>query len=91
MSKLVVMNSEDRRLLTRAIGLGAEILLMRDAVYFTNNRVESNNNLRDYKVYALKQDVEKRGLADRKLDNVELIDMDQLVDLLFSEKTIINL
>jgi sulfur relay protein TusB/DsrH len=78
-------------MLKRAMKLKADIVLMRDAVYFTNIRIESNNNLRDHKVYALKQDVEKRGLSERLLDNVKLVDMSEFVDLLFSDKTVINL
>lgn len=91
MSKLVVLNTHDEKLLERAMKLEAEIVLMRDAVYFTNNGIESNNSLRDHKVYALKQDVEKRGLSERLFDNVKLVDMSEFVDLLFSDRTVINL
>lgn len=90
-SKLVVLNTRDEKMLTRALKLEGKIVLMQDAVLFTNSRVEANKCLLGYKIYALKSDVEKRGLSDRLLDNVELLDVDQLVDLLFSDKTVVNL
>ena len=91
MSKLIVMNTHDSETLDKALSVDAEILLMQDAVLFTNNRIEANNKLQDHKIYALVSDVEKRGLRDRVHDSVELIDVDALVDLLFSGKTVINL
>ena len=89
--KLIVMNTHDPEALDKALGVEAEILLMQDAVLFANSRVEANNKLQDHKIYALMSDVEKRGLKDRLLDNVDLRDVDGLVDLLFSGKTVINL
>ena len=91
MTKLIVMNTSDPETLSKAMKTGAEILFMQDAVYFTNSRIEANNNLRDHKIYALKSDVEKRGLKDRILEHVTLVDVDGLVDLLFSGKTVINM
>ena len=91
MMKLIVMNTHDPETLDKALGVDAEILLMQDAVLFGNSRVEANIKIQDYKIYALMSDVEKRGLKDRLLDNIDLLDVDGLVDLLFSGKTIINL
>ena len=91
MSKLIVMNTHDAETLSMALSVDAEILLMQDAVLFTNNRIAANKKFQDHKVYALKSDVEKRGIKDRVHGNVELIDIDSLVDLLFSGKTIINM
>ena len=91
MSKLIVMNTHDMETLDKALSVDSEILLMQDAVHFTNNRIEANKKLQDHKIYALMSDIEKRGLKDRVLDNVELLDVDALVDLLFSGKTVINL
>ena len=91
MMKLIVMNTHDTETLDKALGVDAEILLMQDAVLFANSRVEANIRLQDHKIYALMSDVENRGLNDRLLDNVDLLDVDGLVDLLFSGKTVINL
>jgi len=90
-SKLVVLNTKDEKMLERALKMDAELLLMQDAVLFANNRIEANNKLAAHKVYAVKRDAVKRGLSDRMLDTVELVDMDQLVDLLFSGKSVVNL
>ena len=91
MSKLIIMNTHDPENLDKALRIDAEILLMQDAVLFTNNRIEANKKLQDHNIYALMSDVEKRGLKDRVLENVDLLDMDALVNLLFSGKTVINL
>ena len=90
-SKLVVLNTKDEMMLERALKMDAELLLMQDAVLFINNRIEANNRLATHKVYAVKRDAVKRGLSDRLLDNVELVDTDELVDLLFSGKSVVNL
>lgn len=90
-SKLVVLNTMDDKMLERALRVKAELLLMQDAVLYANKRIEENNRLVAYTVYAVKQDVMKRGLSDRLLENVELVDTGGLVDLLFSGKTVINL
>ena len=90
-SKLIVLNTKDAKMLERALKMDAELLLMQDAVLFINNRIEENNRLATHKVYAVKQDAMKRGLSDRLLDNIELVDTDQLVDLLFSGKSVVNL
>jgi sulfur relay protein TusB/DsrH len=85
------MNTYDAEALEKALKVDAEILFMQDAVFFTNNRITANKKLRDQKIYALMSDVEKRGLKDRVFENVELLDIDMLVDLLFSGKTVLNL
>ena len=91
MSKLVVMNSHDPETLDKALKANTEVLLMQDAVLFANKSVEANNKLLDHKIYALESDVEKRGIKNKLLQHVELINVDALVDLLFSGKTILNL
>jgi len=91
MSKLIVMNTHDSESLDKALKAEAEVLLMQDAVLFANGSIEANNKLRDHKVYALESDVEKRGIKNRLLQNVELLNVDAVVDLLFSGKTILNL
>ena len=85
------MNTQDSEALDKALSVGTEILFMQDAVYYTNNRIEANKKLQDLKIYALISDIENRGLKDRVLENVELLDLDELVDLLFRGKTVINL
>ena len=91
MSRLVVMNTHNDDTLDKALKTESEVILMQDAVLFTNKNVEANNKLRDHKIYALASDVEKRGLKDLVIDGVELIDVDVLVDLLFSGKTVLNM
>ena len=91
MSKLIVLKTHDSETLNKALKAGAEILLMQDAVLFANGSVEANNKLLDHKIYALESDVEKRGIKNRLLQNVELLNVDAVVDLLFSGKTILNL
>ena len=91
MSKLVVMNSHDPETLDKALKAEVEVLLMQDAVLFANGSIEANNKLLDHKIYALESDVEKRGIKNKLLQHVELINVDALVDLLFSGKTILNL
>ena len=91
MSKLIVMNTHDSESLDKALKAEVEVLLMQDAVLFANGSIEANNKLRDHKVYALESDVEKRGIKNRLLQNVELLNVDAVVDLLFSGKTILNL
>ena len=91
MSRLVVMNTHNDDTLDKALKTESEVILMQDAVLFTNKNVEANNKLRDHKIYALASDIEKRGLKDMVIDGVELIDVDVLVDLLFSGKTVLNM
>jgi sulfur relay protein TusB/DsrH len=85
------MNTHDEDTLDKALSVEGEILLMQDAVLFTNNRTEGYKKLDDHKIYALQSCIEKRGMKDRVRENVELIDVDAMVDLLFSGKTVINL
>ena len=76
MSRLVVMNTHNYDTLDKALKTESEVVLMQDAVLFTNKNVEANNKLRDHKIYALASDIEKRGLKDMVIDGVELIDVD---------------
>lgn len=91
MRKIIVINKHDWNTIEKAIMLDAEILLMQDAVLFTNSRVAENEKLGENRIYAMKKDVDKRGLGDRVLKNVELLDVDGVVDLLFSGKNVINM
>jgi len=89
--KLIVLNTHDEDILEKAMTVEADLLLMQDAVLFCNNGRKDAPEFGDGKVYALKVDMEKRGLSDRMVDGVELIDYDGMVDLLFSEYTVVNL
>lgn len=57
----------------------AKIVLIKDGVYL------DTSGLGDKKVYAMKDDVEKRGLSNR-MNNAELIDYSQLIDLIEDNK-----
>jgi sulfur relay protein TusB/DsrH len=87
--KLTVINANDMNALKQVLGLETDVLLLQDGVYLLNKAL--NINLGDRKVHALDVDVQKRGLSDRLVDEVELIDYDGMVDLLFSSETVVNL
>jgi sulfur relay protein TusB/DsrH len=89
--KLIVVNKNDMGTLDQALSVDADILLIQDGAYFLNNAVADTPDFGDRKVYALGVDVEKRGLANRMVSGVELIDYDGMVDLLFSGATVVNL
>jgi sulfur relay protein TusB/DsrH len=89
--KLIVLNTHDENILEKAMNSKADLLLMQDAVLFCNNGRKDAPEFGDRKVYALKVDIEKRGLSDRMVDSIELINYNGVVDLLFSEYTVVNL
>lgn len=64
---------------------GAAILLIEDGVYAATRGNAAEPKLRDamgqYKVYALGPDMEARGMADRVMDGVTLVDYGGFVDL----------
>ena len=87
--KLTVINANDLNALKQALGLETDVLLLQDGVYLLNKAM--NIEFSDIKLHALDVDVQKRGLSDRLMDGVELIDYDGMVDLLFSSETVVNL
>jgi sulfur relay protein TusB/DsrH len=89
--KLIVLNTNDRDILDNAMSAEADLLLMQDATLFCNSGRKDTSGFGDRKVYALKVDLEKRGLSDRMEQGVELVDYDGMVDLLFSEYAVVNL
>jgi sulfur relay protein TusB/DsrH len=89
--KLIVVNQNDMGSIRQALSINADILLIQDGVYFLNNSVANKPDFGVRKVYALGDDVEKRGLSDRVGTEVELITYDGMVDLLFSGATVVNL
>ncbi len=62
----------------------AEIVLIQDGIYLDVKKNEDSGN----KVYAVKDDVEKRGYNELLPKNIELIDYGKLVDLIFANKVI---
>lgn len=62
----------------------AQIVLLQDGVYVDARRFVGSKA----KVYAVRDDVEKRGLVERVPEDVELIGYSQLVDLIVGNKVI---
>lgn len=62
----------------------AEIVLIQDGIYLDVKKIENSGN----KVYAVKDDVEKRGYTEILSKNIELIDYGKLVDLVLANKVV---
>ncbi len=62
----------------------AEIVLIQDGIYLDVKKIENSGN----KVYAVKDDVEKRGYNEILSKNIELIDYGKLVDLILANKVV---
>ncbi len=72
-----------------ALGLVAQdpealVVLLQDGVYVSGQAALKNAK----GVYAVKRDVERRGLTGRIGDGVAVIDYPELVDLLFANKVL---
>ncbi len=99
MSKKVLyfISSEDSTGIDLALEHGDDddvtILLLQNAVYFANKTNKAILNALDQKktVAACKPHVDIRGLNDFISDNINLISMDDVVDLIFANDTIINM
>jgi sulfur relay protein TusB/DsrH len=83
MSNLYLM---DKRTGPQALALavadsGASVVLLQDGVYLDASSVRG-------KVYAVKRDVELRGVASRLPGSVQLIDYGELVDLILANKVV---
>ena len=89
--KLIVLNTHDEDILEKAMTAEADLLLMQDATIFCNKGRKNAPVFGDMKIYALKGDLEKRGLTERMIGGVELVDYDDMVDLLFSGYKVVNL
>ncbi len=85
MGNLYLINKEygDNGLRLAAYDKEAIVVLIQDGVYINPKLYPSKA-----KVYAVKQDVEKRGLNDKLPERVECIDYGQLVDLIVENKVI---
>jgi len=70
---------------------GGALLLIEDGVYAATNGNAAAGKLKQamgqMKVYALKPDLEARGMADRVLDGVNLVDYGGFVDLVTEYNT----
>jgi sulfur relay protein TusB/DsrH len=95
--KLFLLNRQDEKALDIALGSqSGGIILFQDAVYYLNKNSLQRNRLvelikKGLKVYALESDVNKRGIKDILLKGVEMLTYERLVDILFSDKKVINL
>ena len=95
MSTLILMNRFDLDSLQLAEKLAekseVKVVLIQDAVYMvlkSSDHAENIEKIMDkgIKFHTLKGDVERRGTINNLLANVELIDYNQLIDLLFDEE-----
>jgi tRNA 2-thiouridine synthesizing protein B len=81
-------NSLDTVLTTAA---GGSILLIEDGVYAATKGNAFEARLKaamgKFKVFALKGDLEARGIADRVTDGVSMVDYGGFVDLVAENKT----
>ena len=79
----------DRQLEVLDHAAGKGVLLMQDAVLFT--ATAEGRRLLDAgaKVYALRQSAEARGIVDRVMDGVELVDYGRAIDLIMDEYDIV--
>ncbi len=70
---------------------GGALLLIEDGVYAATNGNAAAGKLKramgQMKVYALKPDLEARGMADRVLEGVNLVDYGGFVDLVTEHAT----
>ena len=78
----------DKNSLERAIGTakdGSSVLLLEDGVYGAIKGATSSAMVEDamktVKVYALSADVDARGIKDRVIDGIELVDYAKFVEL----------
>ncbi|MFH1242259.1 MAG: DsrH/TusB family sulfur metabolism protein [Pseudomonadota bacterium] len=58
----------------------AIVVLIKDGVYLDTKAVQ------DKKIYAIDDDVKRRGMGDRLKDKAEIIDYDRLVELVIENK-----
>ncbi len=71
---------------------GSAVLLIEDGVYAAAKGTAVANKLQDalktVPIYALKPDVEARGMQNRVLDGVKLVDYGGFVDLVAEHNTV---
>ncbi|WXG39237.1 MAG: sulfurtransferase complex subunit TusB [Candidatus Freyarchaeum deiterrae] len=102
MRTLIFLNKKEFDSLTlveklKEKGKDVGVVLIQDAVYLALGNNEHSGAVKDLlgkgvSFHALAKDLEKRGVQDYLISDVELIDYDRLIDLLFSEdQRVINL
>ena len=64
-------------------------LLIQDAVFFTVSQEGRDLLDRGFRVYALRQSLEARGILDRVADGVELVDYNRVVDLIMTDYDVV--
>ena len=73
-------------------GQGSAILLIEDGVYAAARGTSVSNNLQEalksVSIYALRPDVEARGMQDRVMDGVRLVDYGGFVDLVVEHNAV---
>lgn len=79
---LIDLPAEQTGLELARLDAEAKIVLIQDGVYLGTRDLGSGP------VYAVKKDVEKRGVAGRLPKNVQVIDYGELVDLIVENKVI---
>lgn len=81
----------------RERGEDVAVVLIQDAVYLALGNNEHSGTIKDLlgrgvNFHVLAKDVEVRGIQEYLISDLDLIDYDQLIDLLFSEnQRVINL
>jgi sulfur relay protein TusB/DsrH len=102
MAKLFVIKNNEPTPLCIASSLTkkgeeVEITMMLNSVYLADSRGKHSRAIKEciesgVKIYVLKKDTEKRGLTNKIIEGVNIVDHSQLIDHLFSDRlTVINL
>ncbi len=94
--KLFILNKQDENLLNMLSETEGDYLLMQNAVYYLNKDYGKNFHVlaaleKGRKVFAIEQEVTKRGLQDKLVEGVELLTYEKLVEVLFSGYTVLNM
>jgi len=94
--KLFILNQQDENLLSMLSETEGDYLLMQNAVYYLNKVYGKNLHViaaleKGRKVFALEQEITKRGLQDKLVEGVELLTHERLIEVLFSGYTVLNM
>ncbi|MBN2334991.1 hypothetical protein JXL21_05485 [Candidatus Bathyarchaeota archaeon] len=97
MDRLFVLKNLDGKVLRVAVEAERSgLLLMQEAVYQLNEALPEARQIesalsKGKPVYYLRKDAERRGLEGKTVSGAEPLDIDGVVDLLFSGATVLNL
>lgn len=91
--KYLIWLSSDCQDLTEIVGAlkngghDVGLLLVQDGTYLADKGCTESGKLKDLetRVYATKHHVEERGIGDRLVTEVELVDFGQVVDVIMEE------